>query len=62
MARGSDAGRQSPQEYQPYYEYHQIGNGQVPMEMQPFPQQSMVAIPVTGANHRSGGIQQPQRM
>ncbi|XP_022800034.1 uncharacterized protein LOC111337909 [Stylophora pistillata] len=62
MARSSDAGRQSPQENQSYYEYHQMGNEQVPIQMQPFPQQAMVAIPITGANYMSGGIQHPQRM
>ena len=39
-----------------------MGNEQVPIQMQPFPQQAMVAIPITGANYMSGGIQHPQRM
>ncbi|XP_022777736.1 uncharacterized protein LOC111319181 [Stylophora pistillata] len=62
MARNSNAGRQSPQENQPYDEYHQERNGQVPIQIQPFPPQAMMAIPITGANHSSSGIQQPPRM
>ncbi|XP_022800035.1 uncharacterized protein LOC111337910 isoform X1 [Stylophora pistillata] len=62
MARSSDAGRQLPQQNQSYYAYHQVGNGHVALQMQPFPPQAMVAIPTTEANCSSGGNQQPQRM
>lgn len=57
-ARSSETGRQSPQENQSGYPYHHIESGQVPIQLQAFPTQAMMTIPISGVDYRNGGLQQ----
>nr|XP_058940276.1 uncharacterized protein LOC131768572 [Pocillopora verrucosa] len=50
IARSSETGRPSPQENQADYPYHYIESGQVPIQLQAFPTQAMMTIPISGAN------------
>lgn len=60
-ARSGETGRQSPQENQSGYPYHHIENGQVPIQLQAFPTQAMMTIPILEPT-RNGSFQGPQRM
>nr|XP_058940324.1 uncharacterized protein LOC131768616 [Pocillopora verrucosa] len=46
-ARSGETGRQSPQENQSNYPYHHIESGQVPIQLQAFPTQAMMTIPIS---------------
>ncbi|XP_058940317.2 uncharacterized protein [Pocillopora verrucosa] len=57
-ARSGETGRQSPQENQSGYPYHHIESGQVPIQLQAFPTQAMMTIPISGVDYRNSGLQQ----
>ncbi|CAH3143768.1 unnamed protein product [Pocillopora meandrina] len=57
-ARSGETGCQSPQENQSGYPYHHIESGQVPIQLQAFPTQAMMTIPISGVDYRNGGLQQ----
>ncbi|XP_066023440.1 uncharacterized protein [Pocillopora verrucosa] len=60
-ARSGETGRQSPQENQADYPYHYIESGQVPIQLQAFPTQAMMTVPILEPT-RNGSFQRPQRM